>query len=223
MDLKVNAPDSLVGEYQLVLTSPSQVQHRLQLTAHYTGENKPGPGDTVALTLHLSCDAAGWVGQPLDMPDPWTAVCEYPSGLGDLGYVEIGGGRYLPKLLRGRGLGTLMQSILVAWTLDHVSAPVSELTLAGEDATTKTAIDRRHRFWTNFGITFADSEQGDYQVSVPMCSCNLVTPPLPSFNRKGWCLTFPDELRAAFGLVHRTWRTSAPDQLQMDLASNSFS
>lgn len=205
-ELNADAPGLLVGRYSLILTEPSHAEHHLLLTIHFEGNDKPGLGDTVALTLYLTSDADEWDGQPPAMPDPWTAICEYPSGLGDPGYVEIGGGRYLPEVLQGRGLGTLMQSILVAWTLDYDCAPVSELTLAGEDATTEEAIARRHRFWSNFGITFVDNEQGNHQVSAPMSSCNLVTPPLPSFSRDGWHLTVPEELHCAFGLVHKTFR-----------------
>lgn len=205
-------PDSVTSVlmFPLILIDQHQASHHLRLEAQFWGNPDPDSGDVAGLDLHLIYQDGSLATLLEATPTLWRAQCDYPIEGGDEGHVEIGlPRRELPPLLVGRGLGTLMQSMLVAWVLEQPCAPLGQLTLAGEDATSEAAIERRWRFWTSFGIAFTDSQDSTHKVSVPMSSWALKTPLMPSFHREGWQLSIPEDLKDVFGLTHSTRNSSS--------------
>jgi hypothetical protein len=198
-----HSPESHNQKYALTLHEPSQVEHRLQLEVHFLGT--PDSSDTIGLDLHLLYQHGPLADQLKQTSTVWSAQYEHADGEWYPGHVDIAARlRYLPDPLIGRGLGTLMQSYLVAWVLRLPCVPVVELTLTGEDATSEPAVERRLQFWTNFGIAFVNSGDGTHQISVPMSSCALKTPSPPPVTRDGWRLTIPTELLVVFDQKHST-------------------
>ena len=120
------------------------------------------------------------------------------------GAVDVGGGvRRLPERLRGIGVGTIAQSILVKWAMSLTARPVLALTFARSDVVDpksgeidRDARERRLQFWEKFGFKFDLDEEGLEGTSQPMLSECLLLPPMVEKTSDGWNLQLSPSLRS---------------------------
>lgn len=115
----------------------------------------------------------------------WSATYEGAAG-NDLGSVYLGDGRIDLEVeeLRGIGLGSLLMRPLIAWIKDRPHVPVQPINLAGDDARTADARDRRNRFYEKLGFAFNYEDDGLWGESIAIHSSALVVPPFQL--SRGW-------------------------------------
>lgn len=168
------------------------------------------------LSSILTADIARWIG-----------TAETKSGDADRSAsVDVGGGvRELPRQLRGAGLGTVAQSIVVIWARLISERPVQHITFARSDVVDPRtgridpeAMKRRLSFWEKFGFTFELQDEGVTGRSKPMSSHCLVVPDVQSRSCRGWTLELSGELAAFFDSAVRMLKF--PDQETGSQGSN---
>lgn len=206
MDAKEEAQEQRsIGTFEFSLRDPSGQQHSLELVATVWGGPGTEHGDLSGIIVELSYKEGPLLSAIGGVVVEWRGTAEEKNDFCD-GYIDVGGGvRKLPQQLRGLGIGTVAQSIIVLWAMNIPVRPLAGLTFAWSDVIdpVKGGVDnaanaRRRRFWMNFGFTFGFDEDVIEGESLPMLSNELCLPSLISKDVRGWRLELSNELIALF-------------------------
>lgn len=123
--------------------------------------------------------------QPGSIVVEWCASYVPPNQF-DSGSAAIGDGRIDLKVesLRGIGLGSLLMQPLIRWIKSYPVVPIQPINLAGDDAKTIEARNRRNRFYDKLGFKFDYKDDRTWGESGILQSNELVTPKFKL--SKGW-------------------------------------